>query len=705
MKQQKHRTKILSFVLSVLMLLGVPLPAFAEAAVENAIEEAQNQPVLMVDKLTETETYWQNADGSITYESHLEPIRYQDEEGNWHDIVNDVVQVDKSAESTDAFKNDVYDYRSESSKNWVLFKSSMFEDNPIKVQNGDRVVYIRPVRTLPLPTAKPEEPLPPSPTQETTPSIQPTKTPQPTPEQTIPAESIEPTDTPQQETTEDTTVSQGSLRHAQQAAASSQEEQQEESRLSFHLKEAEPEQQKAKRRAQDEPAHDPYVYNPELEYQAVEYSNVFGNGMGLYLRPNNSGLKEDIVLQSRPSVDRFSFEIKIDQGVLEKQDNNEILWKDAETGEEYGYIPTPYMIDSGTREEYENISTDIEVLLEAKEGEEGVYLYTLVPSAAYLDDENTVYPVRIDPSFQLPRDGYVSDTYVSSGEPNRNFASNQYIRVGHDTDNVLFRGIIYHRMPDLTTRYVDSANLKLYQSYDGSTRPSIQTYRMYDDYKNVDVTWNTQPRSVSGYTSVTVGHIGWYTWDITRMERDWQKGAYPNYGIFLVSNNEGSQWYKRFYSLEGTNKPVFTINYRDINRNFTATGRPGAINSSSQFIDVSWTNTPGVSVKVCLDGKEYTPSGSTSHTFSVSSYVSHKVKIKYTTDYGAVCYSDEKTVAPVADRTPPIFNTTSEVSTPNVDNTNNATVIIHNPTKHKNSEPILSDSCPLNGATTHIVRE
>ena len=181
MKQQKHRTKILSFVLSVLMLLGVPLPAFAEAAVENAIEEAQNQPVLMVDKLTETETYWQNADGSITYESHLEPIRYQDEEGNWHDIVNDVVQVDKSAESTDAFKNDVYDYRSESSKNWVLFKSSMFEDNPIKVQNGDRVVYIRPVRTLPLPTAKPEEPLPPSPTQETTPSIQPTKTPQPNP--------------------------------------------------------------------------------------------------------------------------------------------------------------------------------------------------------------------------------------------------------------------------------------------------------------------------------------------------------------------------------------------------------------------------------------------------------------------------------------------------------------------------------------------
>ncbi|MBS6943500.1 MAG: hypothetical protein KH149_08350 [Clostridiales bacterium] len=81
MKQQKHRAKILSFILSLLMLLGVPLPAFAQAAVENAIEEAQNQPVLMTDKLTETETYWQNADGSVTYEQHLEPIRYQDEAG------------------------------------------------------------------------------------------------------------------------------------------------------------------------------------------------------------------------------------------------------------------------------------------------------------------------------------------------------------------------------------------------------------------------------------------------------------------------------------------------------------------------------------------------------------------------------------------------------------------------------------------------
>ena len=77
MKKRMRKVQIIAIVLSTLMLLNIPLPAFAEAAVENAIEEAQNQPVLMTDKLTETETYWQNADGSITYEESLTPIRYQ----------------------------------------------------------------------------------------------------------------------------------------------------------------------------------------------------------------------------------------------------------------------------------------------------------------------------------------------------------------------------------------------------------------------------------------------------------------------------------------------------------------------------------------------------------------------------------------------------------------------------------------------------
>ena len=185
------------------------------------------------------------------------------------------MQVDKSTDSQDPFKEEAYDYRSESSKNWVLFKDSMFDEDPIKVQNGDRVVYIRPVRTLPLPTVTPEATLEPSLTPDATPSVQPTETPQPAPESATPQETPQPTDELLEDEAEDA-VSQGTQRNAQQTANASLQEEQEESRLTFHLKEEEPKQQKqrARNNVQDEPAYDPYavsythldVYKRQLGY-------------------------------------------------------------------------------------------------------------------------------------------------------------------------------------------------------------------------------------------------------------------------------------------------------------------------------------------------------------------------------------------------------------------------------------------------------
>ena len=109
MKNRVRKVQVIAFVLSVLILLQIPLPVLAEAAVENAIEEAQNQPVLMTDKLTETETYWQNADGTITYKQYLEPIRYKDENGNWQDICNNIIAV--SYTHLDVYKRQRQDMR------------------------------------------------------------------------------------------------------------------------------------------------------------------------------------------------------------------------------------------------------------------------------------------------------------------------------------------------------------------------------------------------------------------------------------------------------------------------------------------------------------------------------------------------------------------------------------------------------------------
>ena len=485
MKQQKHRTKILSFVLSVLMLLGVPLPAFAEAAVENAIEEAQNQPVLMTDKLTETETYWQNADGSITYEESLTPIRYQDEKGNWHDIVNDIVQVDKSEESKDAFKNDSYDYRSESSKAWVLLDENIRNSAPIKLQFGAYTLTSRPVwGNLPIPDNTDES------LQEKADPIA-TETPQ------LADGTLEDTEGDEQEGTEEQPTPSPTL-HVETAPQSVKQNQavkseELESRISFIEKQKEQEEGAQRQRvpaANTDTEADPYTYSSEKEYEAVEYSNVFGAGTTLRLTPTNEGYKEDIILFERPEQASFSFELNVTGLVLELDENNVVWMKDAETEEVIGFLPQPYMEDSSILEEGVNDSTDIVVTLEEKEN--GRYLYTLTPSAEWLDAETTVYPVKIDPSASISGSNQKDKDVTDTGKPYTN--AYQYLRVGRDTDGHKYRAYIQFTLPsNLTGSYVTAATLNTYQTYSGTSSPTFAVHRVNGSWTSAGITWSNQP--------------------------------------------------------------------------------------------------------------------------------------------------------------------------------------------------------------------
>ena len=658
MKKRMRKVQIIAIVLSTLMLLNIPLPAFAEAAVENAIEEAQNQPVLMTDKLTETETYWQNADGSITYEESLTPIRYQDEKGNWHDIVNDIVQVDKSEESKDAFKNDSYDYRSESSKAWVLLDENIRNSAPIKLQFGAYTLTSRPVwGNLPIPDNTDES------LQEKADPIA-TETPQ------LADGTLEDTEGDEQEGTEEQPTPSPTL-HVETAPQSVKQNQavkseELESRISFIEKQKEQEEGAQRQRvpaANTDTEADPYTYSSEKEYEAVEYSNVFGAGTTLRLTPTNEGYKEDIILFERPEQASFSFELNVTGLVLELDENNVVWMKDAETEEVIGFLPQPYMEDSSILEEGVNDSTDIVVTLEEKEN--GRYLYTLTPSAEWLDAETTVYPVKIDPSASISGSNQKDKDVTDTGKPYTN--AYQYLRVGRDTDGHKYRAYIQFTLPsNLTGSYVTAATLNTYQTYSGTSSPTFAVHRVNGSWTSAGITWSNQPSFSSGsYASQAVSGVKNYTWNMRTMVQEWANGT-ANNGLVIKATDETPKRYKRFASSDSaSNKPSLSITYYPVNLTINASGTSGSINSSQGSINVSWVAPPsGVTAKVVLDGKEYSPNnanGANTHKFSgVSSYVSHKVKVRFTgTNFDRS--TAEKTIK-LEDRTPPIFNTTSEVS-------------------------------------------
>ena len=362
MKKRKSSVQMIAVVLSILMILNIPLPVMAQAAIENAIEEQQNQPVLLTDRLTETETYWQNADGSISYEAYFEPIRYQDENGAWHEIENEIVQVDKGEKSRDAFGESPYEYRSKSSKVWTLLDENIRNDEPVKLQFGEYTLSSRPVWGRRPGHEVMQEP-----------------------GETTMEEQADPETEAEQE--------------AQTEAQDLQTEQ--DGWISFVEK---PEEQlrgeeRVMVNASAQQAVDRAAYSTEKEYKAAEYNNAFGEDTVLRITPVNEGYKEELFLLSKPEQDSFAFELTTNGLVLELDENNVVWMKNAQTQETIGCLPAPYMEDSSELEEQINDSTNIQVTLENRGN--GRYLYTLTPDKAWLEAETTVYPVKIDPSASI----------------------------------------------------------------------------------------------------------------------------------------------------------------------------------------------------------------------------------------------------------------------------------------------------------------
>lgn len=90
-----------------------------------------------------------------------------------------------------------------------------------------------------------------------------------------------------------------------------------------------------------------------------------------------------------------------------------------------------------------------------------------------------------------------------------------------------------------------SAKLKVYCTYwnDNGGSGTTNISRVTASWDEATLTWNNQPATTGTYLSANVNApaIGtWSDWDITNLVTEWVSGTYPNYGLYIKNNNEGS---------------------------------------------------------------------------------------------------------------------------------------------------------------------
>lgn len=310
----------------------------------------------------------------------------------------------------------------------------------------------------------------------------------------------------------------------------------------------------------------------------VVYENVDKNISLEYSLIGNS-LKENIIVNEKADEYSFSFTIKTKNVYLEMNEESGITVFAEDTKEEVFSIPAPFMYDAE-----ENYSNAVEYSLQQSGNKE--YTFTVTADAEWINKEETVFPVKIDPQIRTRQSSKTTtSTYVASASAYANDNRSAYgsFLVGRDLSEYgTTRTLLKINLPTLNKGdMVIDADLKLAEyktSYACSDTQYVDAHIITESWTASEVTWNTQPsydsivydfntmtKRASGNTSVI-----WKYFNITKAVKEWYEGTKNNYGILLKQHTESSATAAnaRFYSenngdISSSYYPVILINYRN----------------------------------------------------------------------------------------------------------------------------------------------
>ena len=323
---------------------------------------------------------------------------------------------------------------------------------------------------------------------------------------------------------------------------------------------------------------------PKALQSSLIYKDVFPDTDLLYTAYGYN-LKEQIVVNAPQTGYRYSFLLNLDGLTAEKNEDGSISFLDAD-GTPIYEIPVPYMEDDAGI-----ISEDVAFTL--NETEAGLVL-TVEANAEWINNEERVFPVKIDPSFTIVSGKALDEiysVYTMEAAPNDTTLGRQYLYVGAQpystTNDGRYRLFMhFNNMPTIPAgSEVVGASLSLYQHQYVQrycTSFPIGVYEVttdlpskYSSYYNwfAAMTWrNSMPEydSSNAIDYVMVDSTkGYRDWNITELVKKWYADKTSNTTCALVMMNESdidTYYYyasAAFYAYAGSIPPVMIVSYRD----------------------------------------------------------------------------------------------------------------------------------------------
>ena len=356
------------------------------------------------------------------------------------------------------------------------------------------------------------------------------------------------------------------------------------------------------------------------KYDSVQYNSSFGDNVDLSFTPTNSGLEEEIIINKYTGQNTYEFALDTN-GIPEQQDDGTIAIKDAKTGMILSTLDNDYAFDSYTGKRKENDGHDtsnIKTSITKNDSKDNEYILTISVDQSFLKNKKTVYPVVVDPQiviYRLDANGQYaqSDAMVSSKNPSTNYNTATDYWVGYSTtEYYMCRTYVKFNFPSNFNPYdITSAVYQAREEYGYTSSAYVNIYRVLSNWDPTTINWNNKPSYGEQISSTLVNYNGAhnYYFPITQLVKNWllgqSHGGYNNYGFVLKlsdSQEASHDYLRKFssvnYTTHTTYDPYIEINYDDTDTvppnqvsTPTLTATPGAINSGTSNLQVTWNET------------------------------------------------------------------------------------------------------------------
>lgn len=333
----------------------------------------------------------------------------------------------------------------------------------------------------------------------------------------------------------------------------------------------------------------------EAKENEIVYPEIFP-GVDAEYRVGAQGVKEDFVLHRKPEFTEITFDLKSNLDIREAGDVIEFV--DPKNEAVVWIFEAPFMIDAKEKESYQS---RFELIKEKNRTQLILHL-----DQAFLDDPDTKFPVKLDPTVTLG--GSTSstyDTYVQEAYPSYNYHNSPDLRTGYATEVKRTRSYVKFTsgLPDLNGGLLTNAKFKAYKYYEfpnTAVDTTIRIHRAYANWGHTSLNWSNQPSFGGAYASRTLpkgAANGWYDWNVTSLVQYWYENPTNFHGLVMQASNEGTNGsYRKFYASDystGGYSPRLEITYSPKPSAPTGTAVGNGSGTGTGYVNMSWNSVPG----------------------------------------------------------------------------------------------------------------